>query len=336
MRVKVTRIVFSLAAVIFLPRSNVKIIAAVLILSGIVSACANSPTENYLAARDRYIASEAVETAQRQAVYKAVLKAKGIQAAEKSCDKLCVDALWARQAQELGDLERRLRVIIGPLDLDGFPREGTINLQTLVQELGFGSLDGLAYDSQDKNTRIVVTTDELLAKWLPGAVQAQGPLDIDGALKSEAFYTQSIDDDDAAITKFAEVPVRPPAGARFAFAMLVLRLQDYYAGVPDEIIVSVMRGHKLFIVSRRHAFTLDHIPICDDISRDYQARVDQASAAHRASRSGDAALSSEPSKLEEEGDIAYRRCFGEHAKEQSAFASVISQTQAIIDSLPAR
>jgi hypothetical protein len=293
-----------------------KVLLILLLLSRIEPARAASATESYLGARDRYIA---VESAKDKA-----------HAAEYGAGK----AVLARQERELGNLEKQLRRIVGPLDLEGFPREGTINLTTLVPELGFGLLDGLAFDSADKHTRIVVTTDALLASWLPTKNWAHVPRDIDGAVRSEAFYSQGIDNDDAAITKFAEIPVTAPPKARLAHAMLVLRAQDFTPGPPDEIIVTVVQGDKVFIVSRRHAVALDRIADCDAIARDYQAKADAASAAYRSSNLRDKASIDESEKFENDGDIAYRQCFGEHVKEQRAFATVIRQAQGIVDSLP--
>lgn len=297
-----------------------KTLLTAILLCQIEPARAASPTQMYLAARDRYIAREAA------------IRDNGGRQSDHSCDEACIVVASARQARELSDLERQLRRIVGQLDLDGFPREGTINLTTLTPEIGFGLLDGLAFDSTDKNTRVVVTTSALLESWLPTASWAQVPRDIDSAVRSEAFYTQGIDDD-AAFYKFAEISVPTPPTARLTYAMIVQRSQDFTLGPPDEIIVTVVRREKIFIVSRRNAVALRRIAACDAIARDYQAREDVAFAAYRASGLKDTASFNKAEKLVSDGDIAYRHCFGEHAKEQPAFAGAIRQAKSIVDSL---
>jgi hypothetical protein len=281
---------------------------------------AASPTQMYLAARDRYIAREAA------------MRDKGGRRSDHSCDEACSGVASARQERELSDLERQLRSIVGQLDLDGFPREGTINLATLTRELGFGQLDGLAFDSTDKNTRIVVTTNALLESWLLTVGWAHIPRDVDSAVRSEAFYTQGLDDD-AAFNKFAEVPVPTPPTARLVYAMLVQRAQDYTLGPPDELIVTVVQREKIFVVSQRNFVAFSRIAACDALARDYQAKEDVALAAYRASKLNDKAGFNKAEKFESEGDIAYRQCFGEHVKEQPAFAVAIRQAKSIVASL---
>ena len=44
---------------------------------------------------------------------------------------------------------------------------GKLNLDTLIEgDQGFGLLDGLVYGAGDAKTRVIVTTDGLLRRWL--------------------------------------------------------------------------------------------------------------------------------------------------------------------------
>ena len=119
----------------------------------------------------------------------------------------------------------QLRRIVGTSDIKDFSAPAKSNLDTLFNgDAGFGQLDGLVYASADDKTHIVVTTEALLGHWLRahkdwwGPAVANVPQDVDAALKSEAFYTQALNTD-AAISKYAELPLPRPAQAKLAFAM---------------------------------------------------------------------------------------------------------------------
>jgi hypothetical protein len=136
---------------------------------------AASPAEEYLAARDAYLQQ---------------FKNNGVDDA----------ATRAAHARALDDLEARLRLILGLVRIEGFP-ESKINLDSLAEgDESFGLLDGLLYESSDRKARIVVTTDELLDKWLAAHKAWWGnkedmPPGRQAALESEAFYTQALNTD---------------------------------------------------------------------------------------------------------------------------------------------
>ncbi len=276
-----------------------------------------SPEEGYLASRDRYIA-------------------KFKQSAGQADDRV-------RKAEEraLGDLEKQLRRIIGSLSIEGFSPQGKINLDTLTPgEIDFGRLDGLVYSSADDKTRVLVTTDALLDRWLrahrnwwPGL--ANVPQAVGDALKSEAFYTQALATD-AAIGRYAELPVAKPAKAGFAFAMLAARSQDIGPRTPEEVIVSVVQAGRVFVVSAPANAKVDPIPACEEVWREYQGKADSIFSAYTASDPKDDKLLAEHTQLQEEGDAAFRRCFAERARNEGFFAKLVEQAQALVDRLPLR
>src|SRR5262249_28844335 len=146
----------------------------ILLAAAYADASAASPLDDYIAARDGYLAKL------------------------KDSDIIGDDAARAAHEGALSELEARLRKIVGPSALKGFPAEGKINLDSLAEGYeGFGLLDGLVYASADNATRIVVTTRELLDKWLAAHAKWWGdktdmPPGLEAALKSEAFHTQAL------------------------------------------------------------------------------------------------------------------------------------------------
>lgn len=140
------------------------------------------------------------------------------------------------------------------------------------------------------------------------------------ALAFDGFYTQALSGD-AAVSKFADLPVTKPEGADVATAMLDLRSQDVGVGRPDEIIVALVRGERVFLVSSPAAGKAPAFPACDAAWKVIEKKAARAD--------GDTA-----SKLEEEGSAAYRTCYVEKLKATPSWQAFIAQAQKAIDALP--
>src|SRR5262249_36838835 len=99
-----------------------RMLAAMLVLlaAAVAEAQAASPTQDYLAARDAYLT-----------------QFKGSAPGGN-------EPTTAAHDRALGDLEARLRAIVGPTRIKGFPGEGKINLDSLAEgDASVGLLDGL-------------------------------------------------------------------------------------------------------------------------------------------------------------------------------------------------
>ena len=180
------------------------------------SATAATPEAVYIAARDAAIA-----------------KIKTAVAAEKRgpMDNYGAQIL-AMDEQARAGLEQQMRAIVGPVAIQDMDDQGALNLDTLIEgDEGFGLLDGMVYGKVDAKTRVIVTTDKMFQLWLHqhknwlGKDSADLPQRPSAAVKEDAFYTQAVLTD-AAIMRFAELPVRKLTGAAFAFAMLAARTQS--------------------------------------------------------------------------------------------------------------
>jgi hypothetical protein len=219
--------------------------ALLIVLLAFASATAEAASleETYLAARNQYIA-----------------KFKKLEVSA-----LTGDALSKQEKQALSDLEQQLRRIIGDIAIRGFSSQGKTNLDTLsTGDVGFGLLDGLAFSSQDGKAQLVVTTETLLHDWLRThknwwKKEKNAPQKVEDALKSEPFYTQAISAD-AAVFKYAEVPVKKLASAQVVVAILDARSQDMGPRTPDELIVSVVQDGKAFIATEPVKAKINPIP----------------------------------------------------------------------------
>jgi hypothetical protein len=275
-----------------------------------VSARAASPEDSYIAARDKFIAK---------------LKTDGE-----------VDEKIAKQEEAARtDLEAKLRAILGRVSVEGMPTESKLNLDTLIEgELGFGLIDGLAYQASDDAPRLIVTTPSLAKRWLTAHAKwwdsNNVPQDFSAALKSEPFYTQALSPD-AAVAHFADIPVTKPASMSFVNAMLVARRQDVGLTAPDELLVAVVRADRVFIWSAPTQTKVMVNPACEAIWNDAVARGDKAYEAYQKSDPKDEKLSEEQTRILQEGDDAFRRCFAERAANEPFFPALAKQAQELVD-----
>jgi hypothetical protein len=280
-------------------------------------ACRASPLEDaYFTARDDYVA-----------------KIKAIDDAGKLEDN--TPKLHKRALEQLGKLTQP---IVGPVALKGFSAKGQTNLDSLYTgDFGFGLMDGLNFASPDGKTHIIVTTESLFVHWLRehrdwwGSKSENVPQEIDAALRSEAFYTQALQTD-SHISRYVELPVARPAKAKFALAMLIARTQILGPRIPDELIVAVVSGGRVFVINASARTRVKPIPACDAIWKESERKAAEAQDAYIASQLEDKTLSDQRNKAEEDGDAAFHRCFAERAGGRPFFAALTRQAQALLES----
>jgi hypothetical protein len=221
----------------------------------------------------------------------------------------------------LDDLAKLLRPIVGTVAIKGLSAQPKSNVNTLSRgDSGFGQLDGLVFASPDEKTRVVVTTTGLLNHWL--REHEDVPQQIDAALRSEAFYTQALTD--AALTKYADIPVVKPVKAKLAVAVLGLRSNGVVAGTPNEVDVAVVQAARVFVVSAPVTAQIDMIPACK--------QAWDASMSKPVDESDPDGLS----RRENEADAAFVRCFADQARNYRFLPTVTKQAQSLLGLLPTR
>ena len=296
------------------------IVAAVLTAGITFSASAQSREDAYIAARDAAIAK-----------IKAAADAERRGPMDHYDDKV----LAAEEKARAG-LELQMRAIVGPAAIKGMPAKAAINLDTLIEgDDTFGLLDGMVYGAADAKMRVIVTTDGLFRRWLVqhkewwGKDSTNVPQEPSAAVKESSFYTQAVLTD-AAIVRFAELPIRKPAGAAFAFAMLAARTQDRAPDKADEIFVAVAQGGKVFVANTKEFNAIGPIPACAG------GRSGGKKAGKAAPDDGGDDKPPGDAALKGNAETEFLRCFAEQAAQQPGFAAAVQAAQALIDRLPAR
>ena len=227
----------------------------------------------------------------------------------------------------LSKLEKQLQLIIGPVDVAHFSKRGKINLETLRQDAGFGQVDGLRFGSEYE--LLFVTTTGLLNAYLQQHKEL--PTELGKLVKAEEFYSLAFDWD-AAVTHFAEVPVRITNDKSFAYAFLGLWGQDIGPFPPKHLFVFFANGDRVFVVSTEAKSKIDQIAECKDLWERLKKESDAASAADQASERKDEKPTDDMQR-EKKDFRAYCRCFEQRAKMEPYFKQLTKQAQNLVDSL---
>src|SRR5213596_818490 len=240
-----------------------------------------------------------------------------------------IDVLDEKDKHALAELEKQLKPIIGPVNVEGFPKEGKINLLTLENDYGFGQIDGLRFSSEQEE--LFVTTDNILKKYLAG--QPELPKHLAELSKTGEFYVRAITAE-AAVTYFAEIPVKSPNEKSYVRAFLGLTAQDIGPFIPKDVFVFVTKGNRILAVQSPAATEITEIPQCRSEWERFARKKSDAYEAYRSSGlTNEKAFDEGVQHIEQQGFEAYQRCYDREAKNQKFFASLKKQAQSIVDRL---
>jgi hypothetical protein len=306
-------------------------------LGVIADANAQSATDAYVAMRDRYIALDADRYKAIVSQSRAVEKEKGYTASEAFWGKQSAGNWQKEQGRQLRELESKLRGLIGVIRINGVPTLGTANVDTLMPELGFGKLDGLRFEL-NADEFMVVTTRSLFSHWLrsaahwfPGA-DFIIPADSPGALHSTWVWTTAIEVD-VRVIGFGGVPVAVPRGSSDATVILGLVSSDRdFMYLPDTIFASVSFGDRIYLFSKKIESGLQHIKVCDELwqnlDKKAQAQLHKTQVLPPGQAKERGFTTSEA--MEDSTDAAYERCFAANLGNQSKFADLVAEAQALV------
>jgi hypothetical protein len=182
-----------------------------------------------------------------------------------------------------------------------------------------------------------VTTEGLFKTWLREHRNwwrdNNVPQDPAKALGHASFYTQATGTG-AATVKYVELPIKKPAAASLAFAMLGTTSQDVGPSEPEDVTVALLQGGKLYVVRVNASAKIGPFPRCQALWDATMKKSQQEFERHR--DKPNARAPSRQASIEEEGDAAFRRCFAERAPREKGFADLVRQAQDIADKLPAK
>jgi hypothetical protein len=217
----------------------------------------------------------------------------------------------------LKNLDRRLRAIIGPVNVPGFGPVVDLNLEGHYDgDPPLPMLDAVVFRPADYSRQLKVTTPTIMSAWL--ADHAPG-ISIDSALKLPELLTAAIVGE-AVMTRYGDIPVLDAKRKGIASAMLILTAQDVGPWPPHEVLVSVVRRDLVFIIQAPTAIAIDTIPAC-------YARWEAAFRV--APKPNDMAV----------GDTAFAKhsaCYAEYVARIPGIEKIVSQVDSLVKLLPPR
>jgi hypothetical protein len=230
------------------------------------------------------------------------------------------------ESKARAELDNLIRVLIGSGTPPGF-EAGQYNVTTLFSgDMDFGKLDGIVYEADGGDTQMVMSTRSLLSKWLQAKFQdPKDRLAPDVAIQTENFYLRAIGSD-AAILRYAELPLGVPD----SFAMLSARTQDAPPTEADEVLVTAIRGERVFVASARFEPPLA-VEACTRDRETAEAKLEQMERTEfKPGRRNDAALE-KLMTLREQVESEFRRCFAAGAPKEKGFAQAVNRAKDLLD-----
>jgi hypothetical protein len=231
-----------------------------------------------------------------------------------------------------GELDNLIRGVLGPIAPPPGFDVPAFNVTTLFSgDIDFGKLDGLVFEADGGDTRLVVTTRSLLTKWLQAKWQdPKDRLAPEAAMKSETFYLRALGSD-AAILRYADIAVGIPE----AFAILAARTQDMPPLEADEVFVTAIRGDRVLVASARIAPPLS-VAACTKPREAAEAKLAQVERAEIKPGPRNAAALERVIRMREQIEADFRACFAERAPKEAGFANAVRGARELLDRVTAK
>ncbi len=303
--------------------------AAPCLIGMLSGAGAASPEDRYVAVRDAAIAK-----------FSKISDAGPVGDATRKAE----DAVFA-------DLLTQMKAIVGDPGRKGFG-PAKLNIETFYHgDEGFGTLDGLRFDSElgdngekagrngadgkyvEPRAHIIVTTQSMFERWLRAHQDWWGkdtknvPQQIGAALKDESFYTQTFSNGSATVS-FSTLPISKPATATFSYAMLGSHTQDAIPDAADEVFVAALADGKLYVAYGSIQPKV-LIPACIAIRNGYNKKAEKAADDLQFQRI-DRKAYDKLGDFRQQGEDAYKRCFTQRVAQQPSFVEATKQAQALL------
>ncbi len=223
----------------------------------------------------------------------------------------------AEYTKARADLEMRLLTLLGDVSVKGFPSAGKINLDSLSeQDMGYGMLDGLVYSEGGMNApRLVVTTRNLLSKWLAASTKENDkdfrmPVDLGAALRLDRFCTSAIGYD-GTFARSANLVVTAPRGSELVIAVLGGWTQEATPSPADSLILTLIKGERIYIGSLQPKTAVGEIAACEAIWHEAWEKSEKDSF--------------------ERGRKDYQACYMERAPKEPFYPLLVKEAQGFAD-----
>jgi hypothetical protein len=154
------------------------------------------------------------------------------------------------------------------------------------------------------------------------------PRDPVSALARPELYGEAFPED-AAVFRYADIPVDHAAQPGVVAAMLVARAQDFGLQTPNEVMVGIVRENRVYFADAPARALIAPMAACVSIWDEAMRKRDSLLKAGK-SNPKDTTASDLSSHIEENADAAARQCYAEHAPADPRFAALAQQVASIV------
>jgi hypothetical protein len=233
----------------------------------------------------------------------------------------------AEEARLRTAIEAQLRLLIGSEPPHGFSGPATMSPEKLLYgDVGAGALDGFSYRATDGAGSVVVTTEGLLRRWLKRAnPDAKIPTDPKQALQSDNFYTRAIEIYYPVII-IEPLPIRTPATAKDAFALLMEVREDKSSQTPTNISVALRKGERAYVAVVQAKTRLAPNPDCARARAALEEKTEGVPL-------NDPKAIDDADKLAAAAEAGFQTCWMQQIQQQSLLPALTNEAQQIADNL---
>jgi len=266
----------------------------------------STPTTQYIAARNQATQELGVTDPAVLDRHNQLEKTQGMGTADAYWNAQMTPRYEADQ-RRLRLLEPLLRRVIGPFSCPAVQSSGKPNVETLLaDEVMFGRLDGIRFDSVDEGTQILVTTRALVKDWNPEFYELLN-------VQPAEILTQAWAMEDKHFEFITRFPMSKPRKAAYLAAFIGYLGGESANYVPDTVYAVLVAGQRVYLVSQAISPALPKYKECD---QQWQALEDV--------NQDDAAVST------------FNQCYADHVTSNAAYRVALHRAQQLINDIARR
>ncbi len=232
--------------------------------------------------------------------------------------------VFKQESDSLIDLEKRLRIILKDCHINKISKDGKINLESLIEEVGFGMLDGFTVTKD--SMRIFCTSKHLFFDYFKkDKIYSVENVTVENI--AEIF--NSAYESDAHITNFSSYKI--PAKIHIeAYGMVGGVGQDIGLFLPEYVYVFIADNNFIYMAEKQLKQPVKQIPKCKSIWEGIFSESQKADSVYRISNLNDTASLNKSIYLEDLAFDKYCSCFQSELKNEKQFEEIQKQIEQMV------
>ena len=234
------------------------------------------------------------------------------------------DVVLKQDNDSLLVLEKILKEILKDANIDGISKNGKINLETLLPEMGFGGLDGLVLNKNNyfdnKAPQIVVTTKTLFFDYFKG--DGINSLDSLTTEQLDNIFTSALGRGEVHATTFSIVKKSFTKSGQTYGCIGILGQEGC---PPNHILVLELNEGYIYIFSEYLDYSIKELHECQLISNRLDSLSKIYSQQYDSSNKEDKSLINKAVEFQTASSEQYCECYEKNLKDKTVFEKIKNQ-----------